>query len=143
MSERRHEMILRVENAQLTLGRWLGVPFRWGSADCIALAAAHLRQLGRDVPTLPAYRAATGAAKAMKALGYATLAAALDGHGLERIAPASVLVGDIVSLDADHRLGALAVYLGNDAMIGWHESVDEAVRMRRIRAQAAWRVPHG
>jgi hypothetical protein len=143
MSEQRHEMILRVQNAQMTRDRWIGVPFKWGAADCIQMAAHHLRQVGRDVPALPAYRSATGAAKALKVKGFATIAAALDGHGLERIAPASVRVGDILSMDADHRLGALVVYLGNDALIGWHESVDVAVLMRRLTALTAWRVPHG
>jgi hypothetical protein len=143
MSEVRHEMILRVQNAQLTKGRWIGVPFKWGSADCIQMAAAHLRQNGQDVPELPSYRSATGAAKALKAKGYGTIAAALDGYGLERITPASVRVGDILSMDADHRLGALVIYLGNDALIGWHEAVRDAVLMRKLHAQAAWRVPHG
>lgn len=141
-----HELILRRDAAQATLDCWCTRPFRLGSADCGQMAARHLRSAGIAIrlPPSGSYRTPKGAVRALRKLGFDGLTAWIDGTGLERIAPAAALAGDILQLPADHPLGALAVALGNGAAVGWYEGLDMgAVTLRPLLFQAAWRVPFG
>lgn len=79
--------------------------------------------------------------KALRAAGHATIGDALDAIGLERIAPAATIVGDIMLMPAAHELGALVVCLGNGRVVGWHEDVDGgATVLQPLQMLAAWRV---
>ena len=134
-------MVRRVAAAQATLDRFKARPFRFGTNDCARMAAFHLKKLGVPVRLAKAgsYRSTLGATRALRALGYSNLAAALDGHGLTRIAPAAAIVGDIVELPGEPPFGALAVAMGNGRALAYHQDADGAVVVQPTDYVAAWR----
>lgn len=138
----RPTMLQRVAAAQATVDRFKGRPFRFGTNDCARMVAFHLRQVGRPVRLAKAgsYRSSLGAARALRQLGYASLAAALDGHGLSRIAPAAAVVGDIVELPGEPPFGALSVAVGNGRVLGYHQDTAGAEILQPTAFVAAWRL---
>lgn len=139
-------MLRRVAAAQATLDRWQGVAFEWGKADCARLVASHLRLLGirLRIGKAGSYSSALGATRALRRVGFDTLAAVLDGHGLLRIPPAAAVVGDVLLLpgDPDDNRGfdALAVALGNGRVLAWHPDAPGAVVCQPVQFDAAWSV---
>lgn len=132
----------RVRLTSATKDHFVGREFRWGACDCARIAAWHLRQFGFRPPLAKAgsYKSAVGARAALKRAGHETLAAALDALGLPRIVPASAWVGDLVMGESGDPFGALGIYLGNGAMLGFHEDVPGAAVLRRVHLDHAWRV---
>ena len=129
--------------AQKTLDAWSVRPIKLGTSDCVRMSAFHLRLLGRKVKLPPSgsYRTVNSARKALKAAGYESLGAALDAMGLERIAPAAAVVGDIIAMPADDQLGALSICLGNGRVLGYHEgNPNGATVLHPLEFVAAWRV---
>lgn len=138
-----HALIRRRDAAQATLDTWSKRRFALGTADCVRMAAAHLRLLGRQVrlPPSGSYRSIRGAVKALAEAGHASLGAALTAHELEPIAPAAAIVGDLVWMPAEHELGALTVCMGNGRVAGWHDGYAEgAIVMQPLAFLGAWRV---
>lgn len=146
-----HALILRARAAQATLDEWKARAFRLGDADCARLVASHLRRLGYSVKLPPArsYRTPRSALIALRKLGHQTVPAMLDALGLERIAPAAALAGDIIQMrwtedgrdDEADSLAALTVAMGNGRVVGWHEDAPGgAVVMQPLDMVAAWRV---
>jgi hypothetical protein len=79
--------------------------------------------------------------KALEKAGHDSISAALDALGLERIAPAATIVGDIILMPAEHELGALVIVMGNGRVAGWHDDHAEGVVvMQPLQMIAAWRV---
>jgi hypothetical protein len=111
----------RVAAAQATLDHFSGQEFVWGVRDCATMAAFHLRQLGRMTPlrSFGVYRTARGAKRALLRKGFSGLDAVLDSLGLARIAPASVLPGDILGLPDDDGAVSLAISIGNGRILGF------------------------
>ena len=137
-----HEMLRRVTAAQKTYDRFKEQPFDWGKADCSRILAYHLRQFGHK-PALArfgAYKTAIGARAALKRAGFGSVGDVLDAMGLRRIPPAAALVGDIVQGESGDPFGAHAVYLGNGAMLGFHEDAPGATSLRRIALLDAWSI---
>lgn len=136
------EIERRATAAQATLDRFKGRPLRLGVNDCVRMAAFHLRKLGYAVKLPPSgsYRTVKSALRALEARGYPDLATALDDLGLERIAPASAMVGDILMMPAEHPLGALAIALGNGRVVGYHEDAIGAAVLQPNQWVGAWRV---
>lgn len=134
-------MIARRDAAQATLDRFVGVPFHWGKADCVRLAAFNLRQLGYR-PRLSkggAYGSFRGAVKALGLAGFADLMAAVDAQGLPRIAPSQALPGDLVALPGEEGWPALTVALGNGRVLGWKADRPDCGVMQPIEPLTAWR----
>lgn len=138
----RPAMLRRVAAAQATVDRFKGRPFRFGTNDCARLVAFHLKQLGLPLRLAKAgsYRSPLGATRALRRFGYDSLAAALDGHGLTRIAPAAAVVGDIVELPGEPLFGALSVAVGNGRVLGYHEDAAGAEILQPTAFVTAWRV---
>lgn len=134
------EMVRRVKAAQKTLDRFVGKPFVWGSVDCSRIVAFHLRQLDHKpgLTKFGAYKTALGARAALNRAGFSSLGDVLDAMGLAAIPPAAALVGDIVQGEGTDAFDALAVYLGNDAMLGFHEDAASATVLRRTTLKRAW-----
>jgi hypothetical protein len=66
---------------------------------------------------------------------------ALGAIGLEEIAPAAAIVGDVMMLPAVDDLGALGVCLGNGRVLIYHEEIATgAVVAQPIEMVTAWRV---
>lgn len=118
-----HPLVLRRDAAQSVIDAFRGQAFAWGKADCVRLAAAVLRALGHN-PRLAkagAYSTEGGARAALARTGFAGLAEAIDALGLERIAPAAALPGDIIALASDSDgWPALTVAIGNGRVLGFH-----------------------
>jgi hypothetical protein len=136
------EMVRRAAAAQATLDKFKGKPFHFGSMDCAQLVAFHLRKMGHKPKLAKAgrYSSALGAKKALKRLGYETLAEAMDGNGFERIPPAAAIVGDVIEMPGLEGPGALAVALGNGRAVAYHEDAIGAVVVQPSQMLAAWRV---
>lgn len=145
-----HALILRARAAQATLDEWKTRAFLLGQNDCARMAASHLRRMGYRVKLPPArsYRTIKSAEAAVQKLGHASVPAALDALGLERIAPAAALVGDIIQLPSDPHngitsdvLATLTIAQGNGRVLGWHgDAPGGAVVMQALEMVAAWRV---
>jgi hypothetical protein len=138
---RPNSFVRRTAAAQATLDRFKDKPFKWGTRDCGRLVAFHLRQLGYKVKLPPSgsYGTLLGAKKTLKALGFASVPAALDSYGLERIAPAETVVGDIIQWPSENELAALAVVMGNGRVIAYHPHAEGAAVMELLEFVAAWR----
>lgn len=135
-------MVRRVAAAQATLDEFVGKPFRWGHSDCARLVAAHLRRMGYKVrvPAAGSYASPRSAMKALRARGHDTMAAAIDAVGLERIAPAEAVTGDIVQGASGDAFGALGIKLDNGRLLGFHEHAEGAAVLQEVGLQVAWRV---
>lgn len=136
-------LIRRTAAAQATLDKWSKRPFRLGTSDCVRMAADHLRRMGYKVKLPPSgsYRTLASAVKALRARGYASLEAALDDMGLDRIAPAAAIAGDIILLPGADKLGALTICLGNGRAVGWHDDLPAgAAVLQPVEMSTAWRV---
>ena len=134
-------LVRRQRALQATIDRYGSRPFAWGAVDCGRIIAFHLKQLGHKVRLSKAgqYRTALGAKSALRRIGYDSLPAAMDGHGLPRIPAASALLGDVVLVPGDDALGALGIYAGNGKYIGFHEDHERMVAMIFTAVDVAWR----
>lgn len=118
------DFLARYEAAEATQKAFFEQPFVWGKADCLHMAAFCLKNLGHERPLkgVLKYTSEKGAIRAMLKAGYRGLADAVDDFGLERIAPAMAIHGDLIAWPQERSgLGeyALAVALGDDRMIGF------------------------
>ncbi|WP_374649110.1 hypothetical protein [Rhizorhabdus sp.] len=133
----------RVVAAQLLLDEWRDRPFSWKKGvTCVRLTAAHLRRMGYVPPLAKAGRfaSALGARRALERAGFASLSDALDSMGLERIAPASAIVGDIIELPGEAPFNALTVAMGNGRVLGFHQDMEGAAVLQPSDYIGAWRV---
>jgi hypothetical protein len=133
----------RAERTSAVIARFRKKPFDWTkAATCYHLAKAQLVAFGHKVPPVPAYRSVLGAKRVLKKLGHEKLEQLIDSHGLVRIPPAQMLVGDIALLPSDGPFEALAIYGGNGMVFGWHGtdmSKVEAVQVTGVDILVAWR----
>lgn len=142
---------IRQAAAQATVARFDGRPLAWGRDDCARMAAFHIKRLGHKVSLAKAgsYHSAAGAVRAIRRAGHASLAAAVDAHGLPRIAPARAMMGDLIGLRADgapeadgpeaggEGWVALMVCLGNGRALGFLEGRCGVIQPLEIAI--AWR----
>ena len=137
---------VRVDATQKTLDRFRDRPFKPGAADCVQIVKFLCRELGRPLKFGRAlnYKSLLSGRAVLRRLGFATLGEALDSQ-FAQIAPAAALPGDIMEMPALDDpsvtgLAALVVYLGNGAVLGFHEIAVGAVVMRLEEpALRAWR----
>ncbi len=134
------DLELRAKNVNATQSKFGAKPFKWGGCDCAKMLAFHLRKFGHKVPRATGYRSALTAKKKLLSLGYETLPALIDGIGLQNIAPASALLGDVVSFACDDPLGGVGIVHGNGNMMCFHEDHLTPVIMSMDQIDQAWRV---
>ncbi len=135
--------VRRADAAQKTLDTWSARPLKLGTADCVRMAAAHLRLLGYRVKLPPSgsYRTVNGAMKALRQAGYRSLREAVTAQGLEEIAPAEAIVGDLMLMPAVDHLGGLGVCVGNGRVLIYHEEISSgAVAAQPVEMITAWNV---
>lgn len=119
-------MVERVRAGNAVKDRYKGRAFELGRADCARLAATVLRELGHKpgLSRAGAYRGALGVKRALRSLGYAGTHDWLDSiKTICRIPPSRVLIGDIVGFPCEAFGVLLTVYMGNNAVLGFHESL--------------------
>lgn len=111
----------RAAATQQSFDAFKGAPFAWAHSSCAHLLATHLLNMGHDVPAVPPFKSATGARKALRAMGATNLTALLSGLGLQEIKPAAMLVGDLAVVPGDDSpFDAIVVAAGNGKFMGWH-----------------------
>lgn len=132
--ERRHAAI------KATLAQFRDRPFAWGKVDCAKVAAFHLKQFGHKIAISKAgrYSSALTASRALKRLGYATLAEMADGIGLVQIAPARMLLGDIAEIEGDSPIGTVGIYASSGNVFCFHEDHPGLVTWAPGKVLRAW-----
>lgn len=132
--------------------RFQGKSYKPGTRDCPLLALHALRKVGVPVPWAKGLKWKTegDGLRALKALGFKDLIEAVDSLGLPRIAPAMALAGDLVALPTSHKLGALAVSMGNGNLLAFTDNSPNAEVLVGVtefvideRGPCAWRVIDG
>ena len=140
------ELERRVAAVEATKARFAGKAFSWGRVDCAKVGAFHLRQMGHHaglgLHKAGTYRSALTAKRALARAGHDSIAAALDAIGLERIAPAAAWTGDVLLTPGDDTWEALAIVVGNGAVLGFHQdlAVLDIVRVFDFASVEAWRL---
>ena len=134
--ERRHAAI------EATMARYRDKPFQWGKVDCAKVAAFHLKKLGHRILISKAgsYQSPLGAARAIRRLGYSTLAEMADGIGLTPIPYSRMLLGDIAEVEGESAIGAIGIYAGNGNIFCFHQDHPGLVTMTPNVILRAWSV---
>ncbi len=116
-------MLQRVAAVTATRARFAGQPFAWGRVDCAKVVAFHLRQMGHHVrlglAKAGTYRSALSARRALERAGHASLSAALDAAGFERIAPAAARPGDLIAQNGTDGFDAVGIVSGGRQVLGF------------------------
>ena len=137
-----NEIELRRAAVIATQARFEDKPFDWSkAATCIHLVRFHAAQMGHKLPTVPRFRTALSAKKALIATGFETLPDLLDSM-FPRIPPAFARVGDIMALPGDDGWHALVVKGDKVKFLGWHEDAAGCTIMEVDvgAAVGAWRL---
>lgn len=133
----------RSKAAQACIDRFAGRDFSMAERrDCARLGAHLLHHLGVAVPPMKGARYANpaGALKALRKVGFKDLVEAVDSLGLQRIAPARAITGDLVALETseDDPFGCvLTVAVGNGRVFGFIDGKAQALQPHKF--VAAWR----
>lgn len=120
--------VRRQQAAEAAVARFKDSALNYGVNDCVRLAGFTLRKVGHKValPKAGEYKSLLGGIKILKARGFATIEAALDGMGLARTTLAYALPADIIGVPGADGVTALWVCVGNGRALGWHESSERA-----------------
>ena len=133
------ELVRRQEAVQATMEKYKHRHFDWKTkATCLHMCRFHLRRMGRKLPPLPQVGSLLAAKREMANRGWQNVGDMLDGIGLERIAPAEMLIGDLAMLEGEDGLGAIVISTGGK-VIGWHEEDAGMVVMDALQIAGAWR----
>ncbi|MFN7029465.1 MAG: DUF6950 family protein [Sphingopyxis sp.] len=129
MTGSRLNLAQRAAATQATWALLSGVPFAWDGMTCVDALHAQMLHMGHQPPAVPGFRTKAGARRALKAMGATSLGHLMeDVLGLERIAPAAMIVGDVALIPGDGVRtdgirGAIAICAGNKFM-GWHGAAE-------------------
>lgn len=149
MDNRAKIMRLRERAAEGCRLRFQGKPYSPGHHDCPRLALHALRGVKVAVPFAKGLRWKDEAhgLRILKSLGFANLIEVVDSLGLPRIAPAMARPSDLIALETDHRLGSLAVAMGNGEVLAFTDLTDTCEVLNGVTGFArddvgpiAWRV---
>jgi len=124
------------ERLALVLAAWQRTPFLWGQRDCAHFALACVQAVSaRDWAQLelPHYTSARGAARVLRRLGVADVAALADLLLGLRLHPDVLGRGDLLLVDGT----ALGVCFGEKI---WAMSETGLTAHARERASAGWRI---
>lgn len=117
------DLIRRQLATQATLDKFRGKPFDWAKGrHCGALLRFHLAAMGHPKPKLEQMRSALGARRALAARGCADMAEICRLFlNLEAIAPARMLMGDLVVSASADGIGGVLICAGPNKVFGWSE----------------------
>jgi hypothetical protein len=129
----------RVALTRATLDRFAGKPFSFGSCDCGLMVISHLKAMGWTIRTGGTWKTATALKRFLNRHG-GTGASCIDSWGVPRIAPAEVIVGDIVEMRGEPPFGAFGVALGNGRVMAFHQDAPGVAVLQPVEPPlAAWR----
>jgi hypothetical protein len=110
----------RARRTEAVVAKYRTRAFSWRDrATCLHLARAQMRALDMRPPPMPDFRSPLSARKALKRAGHETVAGLLDSL-LPRIAPLSMIVGDLAVLPGEDAFQAVVIHGGGTQMLGWH-----------------------
>lgn len=140
-----HPMLKRQAATQACMDRYAFKPMEPGRRDCGGLAAHAMHQMGRNARLLNASKHSTmaGAVKYIRKAGFKDLLELMDATGLERIAPAAALPGDIIALASEEGDGfgcSLSVALDNGRVLAFNPLSGLCEPMEPLITVGAWRV---
>lgn len=136
------ELEWRRQATEATLARYRNKPFDWATGvTCVHMARFQLRNMGHRPPSLPRFRGALGAKKAMKERGWPSVSAMLDSM-LPRIPPAAMLLGDLAVVEGDAGMDSIMVCAGPQRLFGWREDAEGLVvlSVQMSEVSGAWRL---
>lgn len=134
-----NELLRRKAATEKTLAKYRDKPFSWKDGyTCLHMLRFHLRQLGHKPETLPRIRSAIAARRALDTRGWKDVGDMLDTL-LPRIAPASMLLGDVVMFESGEGLGAITIALGGTKVMGWSDAAPMMTALEPIEIAGAWR----
>jgi hypothetical protein len=139
----RFDLVSRQAAVTATMAKFAKVQWGWErNATCAHMARFHLERCGRRTEALPRMRSALTARRVLNQRGWADVAGWIDSMGLERIAPAMMLPGDIASLPTEDGLGSIVIACGHHKVIGWREDQPGlvVVDVPLSALEKAWRV---
>ncbi len=130
----------RTKRLNKTLSKFQNRAFAWDNgATCIHLLRTHLKNMGHKVPAIPRFKTALGAKRAMDAAGFESLEALANKY-LERIPPASMLIGDVALMEGEEIFDALVLSAGPGGKVfGWHPEAPAFAVLVPLEIKAAWR----
>lgn len=135
--------LVRSEAAQACVDRFSGRPLSWGKVDCAQIVLHDLRQLGVSTKAWKGltYSTEIGAARALRARGFDGLGAAMDALGLERIAPAMAVMGDVIGVETEGDLWdcGLTVRVSPQFVLGLYDGAAQPMQLNLAHAITAWR----
>jgi hypothetical protein len=131
----------RTKRLEKTLSKFRNRAFDWSNgATCIHVFRTHLKNMGHKVPAVPKFTTALGAKRAMDGAGFESLEQMADSF-LERIPPASMLIGDIALMDGEEMFDALVISAGpGGKVLGWHQEAPAFAVLIPLQIKLAWRV---
>jgi hypothetical protein len=133
----------RVEATQKVVDHFLDKPLEWGKHDCGRMAGMMLREMGHSpkLTRFGQYRTAAGALLAMKRQKFNDLPDVLVDLGLQEIALARALPGDIMAVPGEG-MTALGVVVGNGrALFFAPDCVCRVGQLNKLDVARVWRVP--
>lgn len=136
------DLAARADATEKVVARFRNRPFDWRDrATCLHLARAQMRALGHRPPAIPDFRSPTGALTALRKAGHDTLESLIDSM-LPRIAPLSMIVGDLALVPGVAPFDALAISAGNWTLLMYHQEAEGLANVKEALPQvtAAWRV---
>lgn len=114
------EALRRQKATAATEARFRWKPFDWKAGHhCLAMAAFHLKAMGHRTEKPPRVRGLLGARRMLDARGWPSVAEMIDAQGLERIAPASMKLGDLAFRSSEDGLGGLLICVSAHKLMGW------------------------
>jgi hypothetical protein len=104
---------------QRTLDRYRDKTFNWAEGrTCVHLARHQLRNMGHRPPSLPRFRSALAAKRAMEERGWSSVEEMLDSM-LPRITPAQMVLGDLAIVEGAAGFSSIVVCAGPQRVLGW------------------------
>lgn len=132
----------RAEATRKTWARFEGKPFDWTkAATCVHLMKYHGQNMGHTLPSVPRFRSAMSAKRALQSLGHDSVVSLMN-EKFAPIVPAKMWVGDMMAVPGEAGFEALFIRAGVTKFIGWHEDVEDCVLVDTDIGQAlgAWRL---
>ena len=121
------ELERRRRATQATLDRYRAKQFSWARGiTCVHLARAQLKNMGHRPPTLPRFRSALAAKRALADRNWGSVSDMLD-QLLLPIAPAMMRVGDLAVVPGTEGLDSILICAGHPTLLGWHPETGEFV----------------
>lgn len=140
-----HPMLKRQAATQACMDRYAFKPMEPGTRDCGKLAALAMHKAGRNAKLLNGskHKTMAGALKYIRQSGFKDLLELMDATGLERIAPAAALPGDIIALASEPGDGfgcSLSVALDNGRVLWFNPGSGLCEPGEPLLTITAWRV---